>query len=119
LQLIQGRAPLVNLPDGVDLRQLGRAALRVLGMAPEQADALSNQIDWSSTLLFPFPSDLSSVRQVSINGAPGMLTTGGTRGGRTSQLYWQRGDHFYVLELEGVQSAEAVQILVQAAESVK
>jgi hypothetical protein len=119
LQLIQGRAPLVNLPDGVDLRQLGRAALRVLGMAPEQADALSNQIDWSSTLLFPFPSDLSSVRQVSINGAPGMLTTGGTRGGRTAQLYWQRGDHFYVLELEGNQGAEAVQILVQAAESVK
>jgi anti-sigma factor RsiW len=119
LQLIQGRAPLVNLPDGIDLRQLGRAALRVLGMAPEQADALSNQIDWSSTLLFPFPSDLSSVRQVSINGAPGMLTTGGTRDGRTAQIYWQRGDHFYVLELEGVQSAEAVQILVQAAESVK
>ncbi|MDZ4718784.1 MAG: zf-HC2 domain-containing protein, partial [Roseiflexaceae bacterium] len=40
LQLIQGRAPQVNLPEGVDLRQLGRAALRVLGMAPEQADAL-------------------------------------------------------------------------------
>ncbi len=119
LQLIQGRAPQVNLPEGVDLRQLGRAALRVLGMAPEQADALSNQIDWSSTLLFPFPSDLSTVRQVSINGAPGLLTTGGSRGGRTAQLYWQRGDRFYVLELQGNQGPESVQILVQAAESVR
>ncbi|MDZ4718094.1 MAG: anti-sigma factor, partial [Roseiflexaceae bacterium] len=78
-----------------------------------------NQIDWSSTLLFPFPSDLSTVRQVSINGAPGLLTTGGSRGGRTAQLYWQRGDRFYVLELQGNQGPESVQILVQAAESVR
>lgn len=119
LRLMQGRAPQVNLPEGVDLRQLGKAALRVLGMAPEQAEALSNQIDWSSTLLFPFPADLSTVRQVSINGAPGLLTTGGSGGERTAQLYWQRGERFYVLAIDGQQSTEAVQTLVQAAESVR
>lgn len=120
VQLIQGTAPEVNLPEGVDLSQLGRAALRVLGMAPEQADALSSQIDWSSTLIFPFPADLTTVRQVSVNGAPGLLTTGGGRGQRSAQLYWQRGERFFVLEVEGALGGDELTLsAIQIAESVR
>lgn len=119
LTLVQGRSPQVTLPDGVDLSQLGRAALRLLGMAPDQADALSQQIDWSSTLLFPFPSDLDNIRQVSINGAPGMLVAGG-RYENHYQLYWQRGENFYVITAESRGSNdEFVPALIQAAESVR
>ncbi|GAB4118113.1 MAG: hypothetical protein OHK0050_25000 [Roseiflexaceae bacterium] len=118
--LIQGRAPEVTLPEGVELRDLGRAALRILGMSPEQADALANQIDWSSTLIVPFPSDLSSIRQVSINGAPGLLMTGGGRGDRQAQIYWQRGERFYVLSVAGPLAGDTLAAtLIQAAESVR
>lgn len=100
VQIVQARSPQVTVPEGVDLAQLGRAALRVLGMAPEQAEALSRQIDWSTTLIFPFPADLSTVRQVAINGAPGMLMTSSGRTGEV-MIYWQRGERLYVLELDG------------------
>ncbi|MDQ6695115.1 MAG: anti-sigma factor [Chloroflexota bacterium] len=105
LALVQGRSPTVSLPPGVDLAQLGRAGLRLIGMQPEQADALSRQTDWSSTLVVPFPAGLSTVLQVKVGDAPGMLVRAGSdvhgTGGRQSVLYWQRGEQFYVLTGEG------------------
>lgn len=120
VSLMQARSPEISLPDGVDLSQLGRVALRVLGMAPEQADALASQIDWSSTLLVPFPADLNTIRQVSINGAPGMVMTGGQYSSRNTMLYWQRGDQIYVLQVEGtMRGDEQAQQAVVIAESIR
>lgn len=120
IELVQGHSPDVTLPDGVDLAQLGRAALRLLGMAPDQADALSQQIDWNSTLVFPFPANLDTIRQVSINGAPGLLVSGEAGRDDASQLYWQRGDRFFVLMAEGSGRDErALGELLRAAESVR
>lgn len=116
ISLIQGSSPQVSLPDGVDLSQLGKAALRILGMAPEQAAALSAQIDWSTTLIFPFPANVDTMRQVSINGAPGMLITE-TRGSG-STLYWQRGERFYVLQSDWSRGDDVIE-MVQLAESVR
>src|SRR5207237_6794089 len=58
LTLVQGRSPTVTMPAGVDLAQLGRAGLRLIGMAPEQADEMSRQLDWSSTLVVPLHAGL-------------------------------------------------------------
>lgn len=106
LTLLQGHTPDVTLPDGVDLAQLGKAALRVLGMTPEQAETLSRQIDWSTTLIFPFPSDIDTVSQVTIGEAQGVLMrTSGEYGPRAhqaeSQIYWQVGERFYILQASG------------------
>jgi hypothetical protein len=101
LDLYQGPSPNVTLPDGVDLRQLGKAALRLLGMQPAQAESLSHQIDWTSTFILPIPPTISDVRQVTIGDAQGMLV--GAQDGDEQQwlLYWQRGDQFYVLQGRG------------------
>lgn len=45
LTLLQGTSPDVTLPDGIELAQLGKAALRLLGMEPAQAETLSQSID--------------------------------------------------------------------------
>ncbi len=116
LTLYQGRSPTVKLPDGVDMAQLGKAALRVLGVEPAQADALSRQIDWSSTLLFPIPADVRDIRTVTINGAPGLLVGEQRDGRRGFRLYWQQGGRFYLLDGTGrVNDAD----LILAAESVR
>jgi hypothetical protein len=127
LTLNQGQSPNVTLPDGVDLAQLGKAALRVLGTPPDQAEIASRQINWSNTLIFPFPSDTDNIRQVSVNGEPALLVGGGARRSLHWQLYWQHsdsvyGDRLYMLEGQGdgSQSQEdMIQTLVTTAESVQ
>jgi hypothetical protein len=115
LNLYQGRSPSVTLPDGVDLPALGKAGLRLLGMDEDQAEAMSQQIDWNSTLIFPFPSDIQDIRHVQIGDAQGLLVGGGQSGNRW-QLYWQNGDRFFILEGTGsISDAD----IVAAAESVR
>jgi len=115
LTLLQGGSPDVALPDGVELAQLGKAALRLLGMDPARAETLSQSIDWSSTLIFPFPTGISNIRQVSVGDAQGMLVGGDAGDESRWQLYWQRGDRFFMLQGEGVGESD----LLQIAESVR
>jgi hypothetical protein len=116
LTLFEGISPTVELPDGVEFAPLGRAALRLLGMDAEKADALSREIDWSSTLLFPFPAGLDTVRQVSVNGVSGLLVGEGDRTRSDWVLYWQRGSRFYVLRGQGHGIGDGD--LITAAESI-
>lgn len=107
--LAQGRSPELSLPDGVDLQQMGVVMLRVLGMEPNQAKALAATIDWSSTLLFPFPADIQNLQQVTVNGQPGLLVTADRETARRGyHLYWQDGDSFYTLHTEGRIGRDAV-----------
>jgi anti-sigma factor RsiW len=117
LTLFQGQSPEITLPDGVDIAQLGKAMLRVYGMNPVEAEAMSQQIDWSSTLVVPFPTDLGeeSAQQVSVNGANGLLIRDNDPSG-TQGLYWQDGGRFYVLTGSGVITPDA---LIAIAESVR
>jgi anti-sigma factor RsiW len=115
--LIQGTSPTVTLPDGVSLAELGRAALEVYGMSPSEARALSQQIDWRSTLVFPFPAGMSAIQEVAVGDAQGMLFKATKNGARDYLIYWQRGSRFYVLEAagNGLSVAEAL----SAASSIK
>jgi hypothetical protein len=118
MTLHQGHSPKVTLPEGVDIAQLGKATLRVLGMTPQEAEATSQTIDWNNTLLFPFPKDTSAIRQVAIGNTTGMLVSGGGRQ-QHWQLYWQSGDTLYMLQASGTMSdPEMIAALTAAAESV-
>ena len=74
-------------------------------MDATQADILSRQIDWSSTLIFPFPSDVSNIRQATVGDAKGLLIRGGRD--RHWQLYWHHGDQFFMAQGRGNLSAES------------
>ena len=122
--LVEGTSPTVNLPNDVNLATLGQAVLEVYGMDATQARKLSKQIDWRSTLVFPFPMGTSKIQQVSVNGTQGVLldgsgsmASGGERGTRDYVVYWQKGDHFYVLRCQG--SAIGETAVLAMADSVK
>lgn len=108
IELYQGRSPDVTLPDGVDLADLGRTGLRVLGLSADEAATISRQIDWTSTLVVPIPPQVQDVRSVTINNRDGLLV--GTREENEPSwlLYWQEDDRFYVLEAHGAISAAEV-----------
>ena len=119
MTLHQGRSPSVTLPDGVDLSQLGKAALRLLGMSSADAEIASRTINWNNTLLFPFPKDTGNIRQVTVGGENALIVSGGPRGDQHWQLYWQRGDTFYMLQASGaLRDNDMVAELVATAESI-
>lgn len=111
--LIEGTTPTASLPQGVDLAQLGKAALEVLGLPADQATSLSKQIDWRSTLVFPFPAGISNIQQVSVDGVTGVMVNSTGDKGPESVLYWQKGDRFYVLNGQGA-SIDASTMLATA-----
>jgi hypothetical protein len=120
MTLNQGHSPSVKLPDGVNLSQLGNAALRLLGMPAADAEVASRTINWNNTLLFPFPADTDDIRQVTVGGENALLVSGGRRGDEHRQLYWQRGDTFYMLEASGsLSEVDMISAMVAAAESIK
>jgi hypothetical protein len=148
--LLEGTTPTVSLPSDVDLTKLGQAMLEVYGMSPNQASALSKQIDWRSTVVFPFPTGASELQQVTVNGARGVFlnagsgpetigairhssNSDGTSSGSSANsansansatnyrfhvvVYWQKGDHFYILESQGNSIGETA--LLEMADSVR
>jgi hypothetical protein len=120
VSLVQSRSPEVRLPEDTDLEQVGYAALRLFGMEPGQATLLAQQIDWGTTLVFPFPANPESFRQVTINGVPGLLVNGSSDTTSAYHLYWQRGDQVYFLNYETTErDVIAVDTVVKIAESVR
>jgi hypothetical protein len=72
-RLFQASAPQVTLPTSVDLATLGEIGLRILGLSRDDARQFARAIDWHTTLLVPVPPGVSSFRQVTIGGRPGIL----------------------------------------------
>ena len=104
--LVQLASPSVDAPPGVDISQVGEAMLQLLGLTPEEARHFAQAIDWSSTLVIPVPTDAATFRDVTVDGAPGVLVQADMRksGGpnRTHYtLFWQKNDIVYALSGTG------------------
>lgn len=98
--LMQIPSPTVDGPDNVDIEQLGKAMLMVLGMSESEADRLSNEIDWTSTLVLPIPQDVASVREVEVDGTTALLFDAHDEGSVEATggaLLWQRNGIVYVI----------------------
>jgi hypothetical protein len=112
LSLMQSPSPQVELPAGVEMKQLGEIVLRVLGLSPTEARDFAAKVDWNTTFLIPIPADAGEVRQVDVNGAEGLMlvsngsgesfrgTRGGARNGDTVIL-WAKDGMVYGLSGNG------------------
>lgn len=69
----QARSPEIDLPQGVDMRQLGEIGLRIAGLSPAEARQFASTIDWRSTVLVPVPANAGSFREVDVHGVRGLL----------------------------------------------
>ena len=97
-RLFQARAPQVTLPSSVDLQVLGEIGLRILGLTPADARQFAQAIDWHSTLLVPIPPIVSSFRQVSISGRPGIvLQHQPPEQSPTTVVLWSTSDRVFAL----------------------
>jgi hypothetical protein len=110
-RLYQARAPQVSLPSSVNLAALGEIGLRILGLSPADARQFAQAIDWNTTLLVAIPQGVSSVRQVTINGRPGIvLQHEPASQSPTSVVLWSTTDRVFAL----VSIKEIEQVLAMA-----
>ncbi|RPJ52429.1 MAG: hypothetical protein EHM21_00185 [Chloroflexi bacterium] len=68
---IQMPSPTVDTPAGLDVQSLGQAMFQFLGLSSEEAEQLSQRIDWTSTLVLPIPSGEVQYQDVQVDGVPG------------------------------------------------
>jgi hypothetical protein len=93
--LLQSESPLVQYPDALDPALLGEALLQFLGLTPPEAARLARQIDWTSTLLLPIPSNAATFQEVVVNGSSGIGLS--SLDGQMNALVWQENGTLYLL----------------------
>jgi hypothetical protein len=100
--LIQARQPEVSFPGGIDLAALAEIALRILDVKRAEAHRFAQNVDWRTTLIVPVPADISSFRQVDIQGNAGLLIVTARRSSRgflpeESRVLWSSGGSVFAL----------------------
>ncbi|MEM7330851.1 MAG: hypothetical protein AAF490_02080 [Chloroflexota bacterium] len=96
--LLQTQSPLVEYPEGIDPAPLGQALLQLLGLSEEEANRLSMQIDWTSTLVLPIPTNIGTFQEVTVQGVSGLFVSAidGESG-----LVWQKEGNIFMLTSPG------------------
>jgi hypothetical protein len=113
LHFMQSPAPEVAYPAGFDPAPIGQALLQFVGLSEAEAMALSQSIDWTSTLIVPVPSTMATFTEVNINGQPGLFLR--SIEGSELAVMWQADGSLYFLASETLGD----DALLDAAESVQ
>ena len=106
--LMQLPSPTVDAPEGLDMQAMGAAMLQFLGLSPDEAEQLSQRIDWTTTLVVPVPQGEGiSYQDVSVDGVTGTLLREDDE--ERYMVMWAKEGMLYVLNGTG-SNEEALQI---------
>jgi hypothetical protein len=99
-------SPVVELPPGLNMQQIAVVGLQFLGMSPDEAEQYCRTIDWTSTLVVPFPRGKATSQAVTVDGVQGLLLRPVLRGGvQRYMLLWSRQGMLYSIAGPGDGSA--------------
>jgi hypothetical protein len=108
--LSQMPSPVVSGPEGLDLTELGRAYLQLLGYSDEDAAQVAATIDWTSTLVVPLPASEATYDQVAVDGVTGtMIRPVSDYAHDTYLLLWVKDGLIYTLTGAGT-DADALKL---------
>jgi hypothetical protein len=100
--LHEGPSPVVSLPQGLDMRKIAVVGLQLLGMSEAEAEQYCATIDWTSTLVVPFPRQEAESKPVTVDGVEGiLLTRSGHSDGDHYVLLWTRQGMLYSIAGSG------------------
>jgi hypothetical protein len=112
LTLVQAPSPEVVLPEGIDPAALGQLGLQALGIPAADAQRMAQEIDWTSTVIVPLPTDIARSTEVTVDGVTGLLLeeTRQNRSRKGSVLVWERDDIVYSINGENVDPGLLIQV---------
>lgn len=111
--ILQGRSPIVEAPPDFDIQQLGAIGLQLLGLAPEDAEAFSASVDWTSTLVIPIPKG-AKYQKITVDGVDGILLEDPYKDAKTRlTVLWLKNGIIYSMygEMDIEQALEIVNSL--------
>ena len=101
-------SPTVNTPPDVDFQKLAEIGLEFTGMTPAQAQAVSQSIDWTSSLVIPLPKNAATYQKVTVDGVSGMLIQRPPDDAPEYALIWVKDGIIYTIGGLGSNSAQAI-----------
>ncbi len=101
-------SPTINTPPDINFQQLAQIGLEFTGMSPGQAQALSQNINWASTLVIPLPKNAATYQSVTVDGVSGVLIQRPPDDAPEYALIWVKDGIIYAIGGFGNNSAQAI-----------
>jgi hypothetical protein len=95
--LVEVPSPTVNTPPDLDVSQLAAIGLQLSGMSAAEAQAYSQTVDWTSTLVIPIPRNGASYHTVNVDGVEGYLIERPVDDAPQYALVWTKGGIIYAI----------------------
>lgn len=92
-------SPTVDAPADLDVKALAEIGLQFMGMSAEDAQQISETVDWSTTLVIPLPRNAAEVEEVSVDGVTGTLLSRRSDEDTPARytLIWVKNDVIYAI----------------------
>ena len=103
-------SPTVSAPASVDIAQLAQIALEFTGMTSDQAEAFTDTVDWTSTLVVPIPRNAATYEQIPVDGVTGTLIQRPSDDAPQYTLLWVKDGIIYAIGGLGSNSQQAIQM---------
>jgi hypothetical protein len=110
VMLVQIPSPAVTAPPDLDVAQLAQIGLQFTGMSAEEAQAFSQTVDWTSTLIVPIPRNGAVYKQVSVDGVTGYLIQRPADDAPQYALIWVKDGILYAIGGPGSNSSAALEM---------
>lgn len=101
-------SPTVITPPDVDLTQLADLAMQFTGMSAAQAQAFSQSVDWTSSLVIPIPKNAATYQQITVDGVTGTLIQRPLDDAPQYALIWVKNGIIYAIGGLGNDTTSAI-----------
>ncbi len=102
--------PTVSAPADLNIAQLAQIGLEFTGMTSQQAQAFTQTVDWTSTLVIPLPKNAATYQQVTVDGVTGTLIQRPADDAPQYALVWVKNGIIYAISSLGTNSQQAIQM---------
>lgn len=99
--LMQMPSPSISAPPDMDIEELGKIYMQVLGMTESDAALFAENVDWATTFVVPIPRNEAEYEEVQVDGVAGTLITSGMDYRPSYTLLWVKDGMVYVLNGPG------------------
>ncbi len=101
-------SPTVNTPPDVDFQKLAEIGLEFTGMSAAQAQEISQNIDWATSLVIPLPKNAATYQKVTVDGVSGVLIQRPPDDAPEYALVWVKDGIIYAIGGLGNNSTQAI-----------